>query len=271
MQLKDLLPAGLLLNNLFDKVEKAADHADGRITTTNTKQVELGDVMFFHKDLDDLKHLLATTGSDSVTIKKLPKTDVIIVKRTASSDDSGNDAADAAVTPTISSTSPTPTTITSTSSASSTTVSDVSDISEEMEMSAKVEVTTPFTTSSSQNKKTLPEEEEAVDSNLSENDATSNYHHGLEIQPVQLSPRDTKSKTPGVFPWRNRLCRCVSIGAIFGNKDDRLAKSDEPLPPYEEGVSIFNWGNGVCKCVPMDDAFGDHTMAALGLAIETVE
>ncbi|KAF4778790.1 hypothetical protein HER10_EVM0010473 [Colletotrichum scovillei] len=216
MQLKDLLPAGLLLSNLFDKVEKAEEHADGRLTTTNIKQVELGDVIFFHKDLNDLKRLLAAAGSDSVTLKKLPKTDVIIVKRTTSS---GN------------------------------TVNDVVDVDME----------------------TLPDREEAAKSDPSGNGATSDYDVDPETQPTQLSPRDAKYKTPGVFPWRNRLCRCVSIGAIFGNKDDRLAKSDEPLPPYEEGVSIFNWGNGVCKCVPMDDAFGDHTIAALGLAIETIE
>ncbi|KXH49319.1 hypothetical protein CSIM01_13766 [Colletotrichum simmondsii] len=269
MQFKDLLPAGMLLNNLFDKVEKAEEHADGRLTTTNIKQVELGDVMFFHKDLDDLKRLLATAGSDSVTMKKLPKTDVIIVKRITSSGDSVNDAVDSAVTPTMLSTSPTATA--STSSASSATVSDASDFSKELKMPVEVEAPNSSITSSSDDMETLPDEEEAAKPDLSDKDITSDNDIAPETQPAQLWARDTKSKTPGVFPWRNRLCRCVSIGAIFGNKDDRMAKSDEPLPPYEEGVSIFNWGNGVCKCVPMDDAFGDHTMAALGLAIETVE
>ncbi|KAK7444143.1 hypothetical protein CaCOL14_008444 [Colletotrichum acutatum] len=268
MQLKDLLPAGLLLNNLFDKAEKAEDHTDCRITTPNTKQVELGDVMFFHKDVGDLKRLLATTGSDSVSVKKLPKTDIIIVKRTTSSGNSVNDAVDAAAIPVL----PTsPTATASTSSASPAAVSDASDFSKELRMPVEVEAPKSSTTSSSDDMETLPDEEEAVMSDLSENDVTCDYDVAPEIQPTQLSARDTKSKTPGVFPWRNRLCRCVSIGAIFGNKDDRMAKSDEPLPPYEEGVSIFNWGNGVCKCVPMDDAFGDHTMAALGLAIGTVE
>ncbi|KAK1532966.1 uncharacterized protein CCOS01_04949 [Colletotrichum costaricense] len=269
MQLKDLLPAGMLLNNLFDKVEKAEEHADGRITTTNTKQVELGDVMFFHNDLDDLKRLLATAGSDSVTIKKLPKTNVIIVKRTTSSGDSANDAVDVVATPTMLSTSPTATA--STSCSSPATDSEAYDFSKELRIPVEIEAPKSFTTSSPEDMETLREEEEAAKSDPSGNGATSDYDVDPETQPTQISPRDTKYKTPGVFPWRNRLCRCVSIGAIFGNKDDRPAKSDEPLPPYEEGVSIFNWGNGVCKCVPMDDAFGDHTMTALGLAIETMD
>ncbi|KAG7044088.1 hypothetical protein JMJ77_0011905 [Colletotrichum scovillei] len=269
MQLKDLLPAGLLLSNLFDKVEKAEEHADGRLTTTNIKQVELGDVIFFHKDLNDLKRLLAAAGSDSVTLKKLPKTDVIIVKRTTSSGNTVNDVVDGAITPTLSSTLTTATA--SASSSSPATVSDASDFSKELKMPVEVEAPNSSIKSSPVDMETLPDREEAAKSDPSGNGATSDYDVDPETQPTQLSPRDAKYKTPGVFPWRNRLCRCVSIGAIFGNKDDRLAKSDEPLPPYEEGVSIFNWGNGVCKCVPMDDAFGDHTIAALGLAIETIE
>ncbi|KAK1634989.1 hypothetical protein BDP81DRAFT_491380 [Colletotrichum phormii] len=283
MQLKNLLPAGFLLPSFFDKAEKAKEHPEGHITTTNTKQVELGDVMFFRQDLDDLKRLLATIGSDAITIKKLPKTDVIIVKRTANSD---NNDVDAAATATISSTSPT-TTTTSTSSASSASVPDASDVSEEMKMSAEVEspisstlptslgpnipsTPLPDTTVSSEDKKTLSDEEEAVKPDLGKNNITDEHDIAPETQPVQLSTRDTKSRAPGVFPWRSKLCRCVSIGAIFGNKDDRLPEFDEPLPAYSEGISIFNWGNSVCKCVPMDDAFGDHTIA-LDVAIESIE
>ncbi|KAL2875425.1 hypothetical protein SGCOL_009334 [Colletotrichum sp. CLE4] len=251
MQLKNLLPAGFLLPSFFDKAEKAKEHPEGHITTTNTKQAELGDVMFFRQDLDDLKRLLATIGSDAVTIKELPKTDVIIVKRTASSDNSVIDDIDAAATPTISSISPT-ITIASTSPASSASVSDASDFSEEMK-----------------DTKTSSDEEVAVKPDLSENDIAGGYDIAPETHTVQLSTRDSKSRTPGVFPWRSKLCRCVSIGAIFGNKDDRLPEFDGPMPAYSEGISIFNWGNSVCKCVPMDDAFGDHTVA-LDVAIESI-
>ncbi|KXH68974.1 hypothetical protein CSAL01_10495 [Colletotrichum salicis] len=286
MQLKNLLPAGFLLPSFFDKAEKAKEHPEGHITTINTKQVEIGDVMFFRQDLDDLKRLLVTIGSDAVTIKKLPTTDVIIVKRTASSDNSVIDDIDAAATPTISSISPTITT-TSTSSASSASVPDASDFSEKMKMSAEEESPTsptlptslgpnipstplPDTTVSSEDKKTLSDDEEAVKPDLSEKDITGEYDIAPETQPVQLSTRDTKPRTPGVFPWRSILCRCISIGTIFGNKDGRLPEFDEPLPAYSEGIFIFNWGNSVCRCVPMDDAFSDHTIA-LDVAIESIE
>ncbi|KAK1674182.1 hypothetical protein BDP55DRAFT_633381 [Colletotrichum godetiae] len=285
MQLKNLLPAGFLLPSFFDKAEKAKEHPEGHITTTNTKQAELGDVMFFRQDLDDLKRLLATIGSDAITIKELPKTDVIIVKRTASSDNSVIDDIDAAATPTISSISPT-ITIASTSPASSASVSDASDFSEEMSMSAEVESptssilptligpnipSTPLTDTTifAEDTKTSSDEEVAVKPDLSENDIAGGYDIAPETHPVQLSTRDSKFRTPGVFPWRSKLCRCVSIGAIFGNKDDRLPEFDGLMPAYSEGISIFNWGNSVCKCVPMDDAFGDHTIA-LDVAIESI-
>ncbi|OHE96827.1 hypothetical protein CORC01_07794 [Colletotrichum orchidophilum] len=142
--------------------------------------------MFLREDLDDFKRLLDIIGKDPITIKKFPRANIVIVERTTGSDNSGDDAVNIRAMHT-------------TSSAPLSSLSDTSDTLEDVEM--------------------LVEEKGTFAAELGDGNDTGKYFAVPETQSAYLVRDEPKSQTPGVFPWQNRICRCVPIATVFGDKD----------------------------------------------------